>query len=248
MNKILLKAVPLVVALLLFALLTAPVLAPQVPDGNGGQGAHLWFYSVDPVTIGYPPLPNPETADPNYVSADPDPWLTESVVVPSGDWETPFNIWLGNHAPRDTSYDTIVLISYNVAAAAAIDDMSVASTSFDLTPSDPADFPLPPHGISNSAEWYGFQVALVGNIPSGGYIGIPIDIDLNPGADLSEAKIHFDAIGWSTEEHPADLDTYNIFSPFSHDSTFVIPEPATIALAASSLVALGTYAYKRRKK
>jgi hypothetical protein len=248
LNKLLLKATPLITAALLLTLFVAPVFA---------TGAHLWFYSVDPAT-----LPdwtgtidgsvNPQDDDPNYVGADPDPWLTESVVMLEGDWETPFSIWLGNADPQDTSYTTIVIISFNDAAAAAIDDMSVQSpgygTGFDIMPSDPADFPLPPHGVSNDADWYGFMWAQVGDLASGSYVKIDIDIHLYPGADVSEAKIHFDAIGWSTEQHSTDFTTADITSPFSHDYTFIVPEPATIALAASSLIALGAYAYKRKKQ
>jgi len=58
MNKLLLKATPIITAVLLLTLFAAPVLA---------TGAHLWFYSVDPATLpGYPPLPI-RRLRPNYI-------------------------------------------------------------------------------------------------------------------------------------------------------------------------------------
>ena len=236
MNKILLKATPLITAVLLLTIMAAPVFA---------TGAHLWFYSVDPATLpGYPPLPNPEDYDPNYIDTSADGWILESVVV-QGDWETPFSIWLGNADNSDTSYDTTVVISINDAAAAAIAGMTVEGTPVGAWNTDEADFPLPAHGVSNSAEWYGFVLVNLGALAPDGKIEINIDIALNSGADLDEAKIHFDAYGFSTAEHG---DKPDMTSPFSHDATFVVPEAATIFAAGSSLLALGTYAYKRRKQ
>ena len=230
-NKLLLKATPLITAALLLTILAAPVFA---------TGAHLWFYSVEPPI----PLPNPETWDPNYIGDDPiDSWITESVVIPQGDWDTPFSLWIGNADPQDTSYDTTLVISVNDVAYAAIVDITVEGNSVLPWNTDEGDFPLPPHGVSNSAEWAGFAEALLGDIPSGGKMEINIDITL--GTDLEGAKIHFDAYGWSTDEHTGKPD---ITSPFSHDATFVVPEAATIVAVASSLVALGTYAYKRKKQ
>jgi hypothetical protein len=240
LTKMLLKATPFITALLLLALFASPVFA---------TGAHLWFYSVDPATLpgGYPPLVNPQSNDPNYVGVTSDAWTTESVVVASGDWDTPFNLWIGNADPQDDCYDTTLVISVNDAAAAAIAGITLtpggAVGAWDTVE---ANFPLPPHGIPNSAEYYGFAEVIVGNITSGNYMQITIDITLNPSADLSEAKIHFDAYGWSDPEHTAE-DKYDINTPFSHDSTFVIPEAATLFAASSSLIALGAYAYKRRK-
>jgi hypothetical protein len=238
-NKLLIKAMPLITAALLLTMLAAPVFA---------TGAHLWFYSVDPATLpgGYPPLVNPQPDDPNWTGVTSDPWTTESVVVVSGDWDTPFSLWIGNADPQDDCYDTTLVISVNNAAAAAISGINITTPPIGAVPAWDtvvANFPLPPHGISNSAEYYGFAEVIVGNIVNGSYIQITIDIDLN--TDLTEAKIHFDAYGWSTEEHTGK---YNIFSPFSHDFTFVIPEAATIVAVASSLVALGIYAYKRKKQ
>lgn len=238
-NKLLIKATPLITAALLLTILAAPVFA---------TGAHLWFYSVDPSTLtGYPPLVNPQPDDPNWTGVTSDPWTTESVVVVSGDWDTPFSLWIGNADPQDDCYDTTLVISVNDAAAAAISGINITTPSIGAVPAWDtvvANFPLPPHGISNSAEFYGFAEVIVGDIVKGSYMQITIDITLT-GAPLDEAKIHFDAYGWSIEEHTGD---YDIFSPFSHDFTFVIPEAATIVAVASSLVALGIYAYKRKKQ
>ena len=231
MSNKLVKVAPILTALLLLTMLAVPVYA---------TGAHLWFYSVEPPI----PLPNPDGWDPNYVDVTSDPWTTESVAVPQGDWEDSFYIWIGNADPQDDCYDTTLVISINDAAAPAIDAITVNPGDAVISwNTDEADFPLPPHGISNSAEWYGFAEVVVGDIPSGGKLQIQIDIDLL-GAVPSEAKIHFDAYGWSDEEH---TEGYDIFSPFSHDYTFIIPEPATIFLMAASLTALGIYTYKRKK-
>jgi hypothetical protein len=238
LNKKIIKAAPLITSAILLALLIAPVCA---------TGAHLWFYSVDPATLpgGYPPLLNPDPNDPNYVSADSDPWLEESIVMMNGDWDTPFSIWLGNADPQDNCYDTMLVISVNNEAAAAISGISVDGTPVGVWNQDDGDFPLPAHGVANSAEWYGFVEVNVGNIMSGEYIEIVIDIDLN--TDLANAKIHYDAYGWSDVEHSLE-DRPNITSPFSHDYTFVVPEVTTIFAAGSSLAALGTYVYRRKKQ
>ncbi len=236
MNKILLKATPLITAVLLLTLLAVPVRA----DGGG----HLWFYSANPGTLNPPNLlPNPDPYDPNYMGANSDPWLTESVVL-TGNWEAPFSIWLG--CAKFESLGTKLVISVNDAAAAAISGITVEGVPVGAWDTVEADFPLPAHGVSNSAEWYGFVEADLGNLygvpePWPYKIEVNIDITLNPGADLSEAKIHFDAYGYT---NTGAL----IFSPFSHDLTFVVPEPATMFAAASSLLALGTYAYKRKKQ
>lgn len=237
-NKLSIKAIPLITAVLLLTILAAPAFA---------TGAHLWFYSVDPATLpgGYPPLVNPDPNDPNYVGTDSDPWLEDSVVVPNGDWDTPYSIWLGNADPQDNCYDTMLVISVNDAAAAAISGITVDGTPIGAWNTSAAYFPLPPHGISNSAEFYGFAEVNVGDILSGEYIEIVIDITLN--TDLTDAKIHYDAYGWSDSEHTGD-DRPDITSPFSHDYTFIVPEAATIFAVGASLVALGAYAYKRKKQ
>ena len=143
MNKLLVKATPIIAAALLLTLFAAPVFA---------TGAHLWFYSVDPATLpGYPPLPNPEDYDPNYIDTSADGWILESVVI-QGDWETPFSIWLGNSDVSDTSYDTTVVISINDAAAAAIASMTVEGNPVGAWNLVEANFPLPPHGVSFRSE------------------------------------------------------------------------------------------------
>jgi len=70
-------------------------------------------------------------------------------------------------------------------------------------------------------------------------VEISVEITLKGGADISDAKIHFDAYGYT--------DSGSLMkSPYSHDLTFHVPEAATI-IAATSLVAFGIYAYKRKK-
>ena len=234
-NKLFLKATPLITAVLLLTMLAAPVFA----DGGG----HLWFYSQDPGTLNPPDLlPNPQDYDPNYIGINSDPWLTESVML-AGNWETPFSIWLG--CAQFESLGTKLVISINDAAHTAIAGITVEGIAVGAWDTDDSNFPLAPHGVSNSAEWYGFAEADLGDLyspPDTPYkIEINIDITLEPGADVSEAKIHFDAYGYT--------DTgARIFSPYSHDALFVVPEATTIFAVASSLLALGTYAYKRKKQ
>jgi hypothetical protein len=242
LQKKLIKAIPLITAVSLLTMLAVPVFA---------TGAHLWFYSVDPSTLtGYPPLVNPDPNDPNYVGVTADPWTTESVVVVSGDWDTPFNLWIGNADPQDDCYDTTLVISINDAAHDAISGITVTPGGAVTWDTNAANFPLPPHGISNSAEFYAFGKVIVGDIASDGYMQITIDITPN-GGDLDEAKIHFDAYGWSEdpgEVGAGDPQNIDITSPFSHDSTFIVPEATTILAVSASLLALGAYAYKRKKQ
>jgi hypothetical protein len=252
MPKKTLKIVPLLAAMLT-ALLVLTMLALPV----SAKGDHLWFYSVDPAT-----LPgwtgkidgsvNPEDDDPNYVDFDPDPWLKESVVLPKGDWDTPFSLWIGNADHKDTSYGTTLVISVNDAAAKAIDSITVTpGGTISAWNTNPAQFPLPPHGISNSDEYHGFAEVIVGDIGYGSYIVVKIDITLKPEVDqedLEGAKIHFDAYGWSNQGHVGILEKADMNSPFSKDYTFVIPELATILLTTAPLSALGIYAFKRKRK
>jgi hypothetical protein len=231
----LLNATPLIAAVLLLTLLAAPVFA---------TGAHLWFYSVDPATINPPdPLPNPEDYDPNYIDTGFEGWIAEGVAV-QGDWETPFSIWLGNADNSDTSYDTTLVISVNNVAANAIVGITVEGNPVGAWDTNGYNFPLPPHGVSNSAEWYGFVEVNIGYLSAGGKVEINIDIALGQFVP-DTAKLHFDAYGFSTPEHG---DKPDMTSPFSHDGTFVVPEPSALAAVASSMLALGTYAYKRRKQ
>lgn len=235
MLKLFRKITPAVTTILVLTVMITPVLASN--PGNGG-GAHLWFYSQDP---GNRPLPNPEAWDPKYVKESSDPWLDESIVIPSSDWDTPFTIWLG--CAKFESLNTKLVISINKAAKDAIESITINDfiiTSWTLgKPSA-----LAPHGIFNSAEFAGYAEVNLDNLYS--YTDpykkeITVDITLKPSADLSKAKIHFDAYGKTN-------DGGLIFSPYSHDLTFVVPEPATIILMASPLLAFGLYAYKRKKQ
>ena len=230
MPKLIKRMMPILATLLLAVALITPVLAQG--------GGHLWFYSQDP---GDPPLPNPQDWDPNYVNSDPNPWLDESIVITSGDWDTPFTIWLA--CAQFESLDTMLVVSINDAAFEAIDSITV--NGIPLEPwTDGTPVALAPHGVFNSAEFYGYDEVNVGDLysPPGTpfKVAIVVDIDLNEGADLSNAKIHFDAYGYTNTGGI-------IFSPYSHDTTFVVPEPATIIMMASALGAFGIYAYKRKR-
>jgi hypothetical protein len=242
------KIVP-ALTILLTALLTLTILTVPV----SATGAHLWFYSVDPLELGYPPLVNPKGNDPNYVDVTSDPWTTESVVLSQGNWDNPFNLWIGNADPYDTSYNTMLVISVNNAAAGVIPLINVTpedGTTVEVrtwTRVPPSPKPLGYHGVFNSAEWYGCAIVNVGNIASGGYKKVEINIDLNSTVP-ENAKIHFDAYGWSNQGDVGDLTKADITSPFSHDYTFVIPELATILLTMAPLSALGIYAYRRKSK
>lgn len=248
MNKLLLRVSLCITAVLLLTMFATPVFA-QSPG-------KLWFFSVDPATLpGYPPLPNPEDFDPSYIDADTDDWIKESVVVEQGDWDTPFSVWLGLHG-GSMSYDTILVISVNEAAKDAIASMTVTPGALagigpwnTVAPIPPGviGYPIAPHGVLNSVEWAGYVEVNVGDISSETAIEIIFDITLGADPDLTDAKIHFDAYGWTSEEH-GDYTTATITTPYSHDGTFIVPEAATIFVASSSLIALGTYAYKRRKQ
>jgi hypothetical protein len=241
LKGLLTKVVPLGIAVLLLALLAAPVMA----DGGG----HLWFFSEDPGSIVWAnpnKLPNPAPdagdsyVDPNYISANSDPWLTESIVILSNNWETPFSIWLG--CAQFESKDTMLVVSINEAAFTAINTIEINRVPISSwTKATHAQ--LAPHGVFMSADFHGYAEISVGDLyspPGSPYaVEITVEITLNEGADISEAKIHFDAYGY-TETGAL------VTSPYSHDLTFYVPEAATI-IATTSLAAFGIYAYKRRK-
>jgi len=223
------KITPIIAIMLIaIAALTTTALA----EGGG----HLWFYSKEPPW----PMPDPKDWDPKYVESSSDPWLDESIVIPSSDWETPFTIWLA--CAQFESLNTKLVISINKAAYEAINKITV--DGFEITSWRSGGHPyLAPHGVFNSAEFHGYAEVNVGNLyyNSTHYkVAIVIDIDLKEGADLTNAKIHFDAYGFTEDESL-------IFSPYSHDLNFIIPEPATIFMAVASIAALGAYAYKRKR-
>ena len=234
-NK-LLRASPILVSLLLLFAVVSPVFA----DGGG----HLWFYSQDPDTISGPqPLPNPQDYDPAWSGTNADPWLSEGGII-MGDWESPFSIWLG--CAQFESLNTMVVISINDAAYAAISSIMVNGVPI-TSWSSGIPSALSPHGVFNSAEFYGYAEVNVGNLEEPGptsiypyKVEIVVDIDLVPSADLDGAKIHFDAYGY-TEEGSI------MFSPYSHDSTFMVPEAAPLVLAGISIAGLGLYGWRRKK-
>lgn len=214
-------------------------LAISVSSVFAAGGAHLWFYSVDP--SGEASLPNPDPWDPNYQGVSADPWVTESVLVNSGDWDTPFSIWLG--CAQFESLNTMLVIIINDAAAGAIESINGVDVSlFTTSSSHPV---LSPHGVFNSAEFYGYTEVPVGNLyslPGSPHVAeITIDIELKSGAEIPEdAKIHFDAYGY-TEEGSI------MKNPYSHDYTFVVPELGVVLLLGASFIALGLFAVKHKK-
>ena len=230
------KTVLFFTVLLLTLSFVSPVFAPP-GGGGGGGGAHLWFYSVDPDTLAGPqPLPDPQVYDPNWVGASADGWITESVVT---GLSTSFNIWLG--CKQFNSTGTTLVVSINDAAFAAIDSITVyGSTIGSWSSAMPSQ--LSPHGVFNAADFHGYaEVGLIDlySPPGSPYkVEIPVEITFKATADLTGAKIHFDAYGYT--ESGALMK-----NPYSHDLT--VPEPATIFMALTSLGALGVYAYKRKK-
>jgi hypothetical protein len=225
--------------MLLTAIVLLTLMSAKVAYANGG--GHLWFYSQDPDTLPGPqPLPDPQDYDPNYVGTNPDPWITES-IVPTGDWHE-FHLWLA--CAQFESLDTMLVVSINDAAEGVIDGITV--NGIPLGPWDTSGVPpgcLAPHGVFNSAEFYGCAEVNVGDLyspPGIPYvIEIVVDIQLS-GPVPSEAKIHFDAYGLTANEDW-------IFSPYSHDFTFRIPEyfAGTILGLASSIAALAVFKHKR---
>jgi len=239
------KIIPIITIMLIaIAALTTPALATG--------GGHLWFYSTDPGTLNPPELlPNPQYYDPKYVESSPDPWLDDSIVIPSGDWEKPFTIWLA--CAQFESLNTKLVISINKAAYDVIENIYINGTllsSWDTSGEAPPAGSQPPnklasHGVFNSEEFHGYAEAYIGNLyspPNTPYkVKIIVEINLKSGVTVpADAKIHFDAYGYTE-------DGGFIFSPYSHDLNFVIPEPATIFMTVASIAALGAYAYKRKR-
>ena len=235
------KPAILVAAFLVALLALSPAL--KVAFSEELDPAVLWFYSVDPP----PSLPDPQTWDPNYVGFNPDPWIAESIVV-SGKWSEPFSMWLACH--QFESLETKLVVSVNLDAKAAIDYVNVTTPAVDATITSWSlggpPGPLAPHGVFNSAEFGGYAEVMVGDLyspPATPFKAkIDITIKLKEGATITpEMKIHFDAYGHTADDKPTT-------SPYSHDFTFVVPEPATIAMVAASFAGFALFAVKHRKK
>jgi hypothetical protein len=217
-------------------LLALSLVSPVFADG----GSHLWFYSQDPDTIPGPqPLPNPQDYDPNWIGSTGDPWVDESIVPPT-DPGTPYTIYLG--CKKFESLGTTLVVSINDVAAAALGTIKINGNVIEnwIVVGMPAE--LSPHGVFNSAEFYGYALVPLGDLyspPDARYkVSIVVEIDLESHA--GDAKIHFDAYGHT-------VGGSLMKNPYSHDLTFVVPEPATIFMTLTSVSALGIYAYKRRK-
>jgi len=155
----------------------------------------------------------------------------------------PFMMWLG--CAQKNSTDTKLVVSINKAANTSIQSILINGTAigpWNTSGTPPAH--LAPHGVFNSAEFFGYAEAPLGNLyspPGTPYKkAINVTIILRNGATPSAtAKVHFDAYGYTEEGN-------FIFSPYSHDLNFVIPEPATVFTGIASLLGLAVFAYKRR--
>lgn len=230
-NRLLLRITPLITAVLILTLLATPVLA-----ADPGQ-AHLWFYSQNPSTLSGPqPLPDPQDYDPNWINTDDDPWITESILVTSQS----FSLWLG--CAKEESRDTKLVVTINEAAFDTIDTIKINGAAI-LGWTSGMPSALANHGVFDNA--HGYAEIGIGDLfspPGTPYVTeIKVEITFKADVDTSDAKVHFDAYGY--------MDDGKINrNPYSHDGTFVVPEAATLLMAGSSLVALGIYAYKRKKQ
>jgi len=232
----------------------------MVVNTSADGGGHLWFYSQNPDTLlGPQPLPNPRDYDPKYHGADPDPWLSESIVIPASEWmrgpqNLHFDIWLG--CAQFESLETKLVVSINDAAHDVIEIIEVQAPGCQEIPfedwdtsGDPPGY-LEPHGVFNSAEFWGCAEYDVHSDyfsdlyspPNPNYKAvIEVILWLKSGVTIfpKDAKIHFDAYG-HTEEGNC------IFSTYSHDSTFVIPEIGPLFLMVAMFSALTLYALRRK--
>lgn len=230
------------------AILVLSVILVSVNTVKAAGGGHLWFYSEEPFQGLDGKLPD-ITSDPNYQGPDPDPWLSESIVIPLVNGPT--SIWLA--CAQFESTDTKVVVSINEAAHQGLAGITVnvGGNSYPISSwvEDPTGLtkpegPLAGHGVLNSDEFFGYYEVPVGYLdsqdPPGPYkVEIEVVITLGPDPP-GDMKIHFDAYGTTATGRL-------IFSPYSHDSTFLIPEGNTILLLAASFSALALYMLKRNR-
>jgi hypothetical protein len=191
------------------------VSAAQDPCDTPGQGnAKYWFYIEDPSAYAFY---DPE-AGPNYVGVVSDDWVTESVVE-SIDWESfagtgtnaEFIFWM--IVTNSESQNTKVVISINDAAYDGIARIWV--NGIEITSWTTSSHPyLAPHGIFNSAEFYGYyeldigylaQSMKGGQAPAVYPVEISFEVEVAEGAS-NDMKIHLDAYGCEGS------------GPYSHDA------------------------------
>ena len=210
-SKMILLVIIVTVLITALPYVIAPPKEDDPCDTPGTGSAKYWFYVEDPSAYSFY---DPE-AGPNYVSIVADAWVTESVVH-SINWESKagtdveFSFWMV--VTNSESQNTKVVISINKAAYEGI--VKIWINGEEATPWTTSSHSiLSPHGVFNSAEFYGYYEYDVGylaettkgGIPTVNPVELSIKVEVDDDA-TNDIKIHLDAYGCEGS------------GPYSHDA------------------------------
>lgn len=231
------RAKAILIGFLVFGL---GILAPPSSPAALIVQSHLWL-AADPGAF------TDYEGSPDYVGANPDPWLAESMVINSSS----FNLYVYNASHSITAYDTGLIVTVHAGETGSV---TIGGTTYsDFANSGvPADTNLlllhyAPHGIWAPAG-------------DGVWTDVASELDIEPLSyvDFGEVSwtgfsmVHFDAFSSIPVDQLSSLLDPNsnvtlLKNPYSHDLT-AVPEPGTMLLLGSGLIGMAAWGRKRFRK